>query len=161
MSKDHYSDRKYIIGGMMMVPCAVFSCQVFFLQVIDPSYKLSADSNVLRNVTQYPSRGLIYDRNGEFWFSMNRFMILWWYPGQLAPFDTAEFCNPRYNKEYVDSEIRKARYSRFRSSVFLKQISSITYAVLQENFINFRGFMSSPELCENTPGILQPIYLGT
>jgi penicillin-binding protein 2 len=62
---DRFSDRKFIIGGMIVLPMLFFLARLFLLQVVDPSYKLRADSNVLRNVTQYPSRGLIYDRNGE------------------------------------------------------------------------------------------------
>jgi penicillin-binding protein 2 len=139
---DRYSDRKFIIGGMVILPMLFFLARLFILQVIDPSYKLRADSNVLRNVTQYPSRGLIYDRNGELLVFNEPAYDLMVVPSQLAPFDTAQFCGILgITKEYVDSEIRKAReYSRFRSSVFLKQISSMNYAVLQEQLHKFPGF---------------------
>jgi penicillin-binding protein 2 len=160
--KDHYSDRKYIIGTMMVIPVLFFIVRLFILQVIDPSYKLSADSNVLRHVTQYPSRGLIYDRNGEILVFNEPVYDLMVVPSQLAPFDTAEFCSIlEIDKEYVDSEIRKARaYSRFRSSVFLKQISSITYAVLQERLYKFPGFYVQPRTLRKYPRDIAAHVLG-
>ncbi len=144
--KDHFSDRKYIIGAMIVLPVLFFIIRLFILQVLDPSYQLSASSNVLRNVTQYPSRGLIYDRNGELLVYNEPAYDLMVVPAQLAPFDTVEFCAIlEIDREYVDTEIARAReYSRFRSSLFLKQISARTYAVLQEKMYKFPGFYVQP-----------------
>ena len=63
-SKD-YSSRKDIIIGIFIVVALLFIIRFFYLQVIDNSYKLSADNIVLRNVREYPPRGLVYDRNGK------------------------------------------------------------------------------------------------
>ncbi len=160
--KDRYSNRQYIIGAIFLLPVMFFIVKLFFLQVIDPSYKLSASSNVLRNVTQYPSRGLIYDRNGELLVLNQPVYDLMVVPGQLAPFDTAEFAQIlEIDKDYIDSEIRKAReYSMFRSSVFLKQISSLTYAVLQEKLYKFPGFYVQPRTLRNYPRDIAAHVLG-
>jgi penicillin-binding protein 2 len=160
--KDQYSDRKYIIGTMMVIPVLFFIVRLFVLQVIDPSYKMSADSNVLRHVTQYPSRGLIYDRNGEILVFNEPVYDLMVVPSQLAPFDTAEFCTILdIDKDYIDSEIKKARaYSRFRSSLFLKQISSLTYAVLQERLYKFPGFYVQPRTLRKYPRDIAAHVLG-
>lgn len=140
--KDRFSDRRFIIGAMIILPMLFFLVRLFILQVVDPSYKLSANSNVLRNITQYPSRGLIYDRSGELLVYNEPAYDLMVVPGQLMPFDTTELCSVlEITKEYVDQELKKAReYSMFRSSVFLKQISSVTYAVLQEKLHKYPGF---------------------
>jgi penicillin-binding protein 2 len=160
--KDYYSPRKYIIGTMIVVPVLFFIIRLFVLQVLDPSYKLSADSNVLRNVTQYPSRGLIYDRNGQILVFNEPVYDLLVVPNQLTPFDTTEFCEILgITKEYVQTELLKARqYSRFRSSVFLKQISSITYAVLQEKLYKFPGFYVQPRTLRKYPKGIAPHILG-
>ena len=42
-----------------------FIIRLFFLQVIDQSTKEKAENNAQLRQTIYPSRGLIYDRNGE------------------------------------------------------------------------------------------------
>ncbi len=160
--KDHYSDRMYIIGALIVLPVLYFIVRLFMLQVMDPSYKLRASSNVLRNVTQYPARGLIYDRNGELLVYNQPVYDLMVVPGQLAPFDTTEFCEILdINKDYVDSEIAKAReYSMFRSSVFLKQISSHTYAVLQEKLYKFPGFYVQPRTLRNYSADIAAHILG-
>ena len=159
---DRFSDRKFIIGAIMVLPLLVFIIRLFILQVMDPSYKLSADSNVLRNVTQYPSRGLIFDRNGEMLVYNEPAYDLMVVPGQLAPFDTAEFCTILgITREYVDAGIKEARqYSRFRSSVFLKQISSRNYAVLQEKMHQFPGFYVQPRTLRKYSGDIAAHILG-
>ncbi len=160
--KDHYSDRKYIIGAMIVLPVLFFIVRLFILQVIDPSYKLSASSNVLRNVTQYAARGLIYDRNGELLVYNQPVYDLMVVPGQLAEFDTVELCQIlEIDREYLDQEISKAReYSMFRSSVFLKQISSRTYAVLQEKLYKFPGFYVQLRTLRSYPNDIAAHILG-
>ena len=159
---DRFSDRKFIIGCIMVLPLLAFLVRLFILQVMDPSYRLSAESNVLRHVTQYPSRGLVYDRNGEILVYNEPAYDLMVIPGQLVPFDTLEFCSVlEITKEYVDAEIKKAReYSMFRSSVFLKQISSVTYAVLQEKLHKFPGFYVQPRSLRKYPKGIAAHILG-
>ena len=48
-----------------VVVVLVYIIRLFYLQVIDQSTKNQADNNALVKQTIYPSRGLIYDRNGE------------------------------------------------------------------------------------------------
>ena len=43
----------------------VYVIRLFILQVVDSTYKLTASNNVLRYVTQFPARGLVYDRDGR------------------------------------------------------------------------------------------------
>ena len=57
--------RKYIIGGFIALVALVYIVRLFDLQINDGKYKRSADSNAFLKKTVYPSRGLIYDRNGE------------------------------------------------------------------------------------------------
>ena len=40
--------------------------RLFYIQLIDDRYKDMADNNALRHVVQYPPRGEVRDRNGEF-----------------------------------------------------------------------------------------------
>src|SRR4030043_224820 len=63
--KDIFIIRKYIIMALVVLASLVLLIRLFYIQVVDDSYRLSADNNVLRFVTQYPARGLIYDRNGR------------------------------------------------------------------------------------------------
>ncbi len=57
--------RKYVIGAFVVLIAIIYSVRLFDLQINDAKYKRSADSNAFLKKTVYPSRGLIYDRNGE------------------------------------------------------------------------------------------------
>ena len=57
--------RKYVVQGIFIVAAIVIALRLLFIQVIDDSYFLSANNNVLRKVVIYPARGVIVDRNGE------------------------------------------------------------------------------------------------
>ena len=62
---DTYAVRRNIIAVIIVLIAIVYIGKLFSIQVLDKSYQLSADNNVLRRITQYPARGLIYDRNGN------------------------------------------------------------------------------------------------
>ena len=65
LSQTKHTGRVYVIMGIVALISIVFLGRLFVIQVLDDSYKLSAENNVLRYVTEYPARGLMYDRNGE------------------------------------------------------------------------------------------------
>ncbi len=146
-----YSERKYLIGALIIITSVVFLGKLFSLQIMDPSYKLSASSNVVRRVTEYPSRGLIYDRNMELLVSNKPSYDLMVTPVQLSEFDTIELCEILdISREYLENNLKRAsEFSRFRSSVFLKQLSAESYAVLQEKLYKYPGFYVQPRTLRN------------
>jgi len=139
---NQYSQRKYIIGGIILLTGFVFITRMFYLQVINSSYKSSAENNSKREVIQYPARGLMYDRNGELLVSNQAAYDVMLTPGQLSAFDTLSFCGILgITLSDVRSEIKKAKeYSRFAPSVFMKQVSGEVASVLQEQLYKFPGF---------------------
>jgi penicillin-binding protein 2 len=139
---DSFAVRKYIISILIVIVGLIYVIRLFVIQVVDPTYKLSASNNVIRYVTQYPARGLIYDRNGKLLVYNEAAYDLMVNPLQLKPFDTTEFCQILdIDREYVKESINRAvEYSRYKPSIFLKQVSSKTYAHLQEKLYKFPGF---------------------
>jgi len=139
---NNYDKRKYLIGAIFILVIFAFICKLFFLQVIDSSYKESAAQNVLRKVISYPSRGLIYDRNQKLLVYNKAAYDLLVTPKNLESFDTTEFCKIlKIDKKTLLDELEKAkRYSRYKPSVILKQISPEIYAALQEQLFNYTGF---------------------
>ncbi|MDE6263024.1 MAG: penicillin-binding protein 2, partial [Muribaculaceae bacterium] len=66
MRKDYNLEkRKYVVGGFVVVIALIFIVRLFTLQVAEDKYKVFAENNAFLRKIQYPSRGLIYDRNGE------------------------------------------------------------------------------------------------
>lgn len=155
-------NRQYIILGIFLLIFLAIIIRLFSLQVIDHSYRLSASNNVLRYVTQYPARGLIYDRNGELMVYNQAAYDLMVIPRQTAPFDTVEFCTILgITKEQVDQRLFKAKdHSSFRPSIFLKQVSAETYARLQEKLFKFPGFYVQPRTLRAYPHNIGAHFLG-
>ncbi len=137
-----YSQRKLIIGGIILLTGIILIIRLFYLQVINSSYKLSAENNSKREVIQYPARGLMYDRSGELLVSNQAAYDVMLTPGQLTPFDTLSLCEILgISLQDVRTGIKKAKeYSRFAPSVFMKQLPGELASVFQEQLYKYPGF---------------------
>ena len=137
-----FTQRKYVIGAIYRIVGIIFIFRLFWMQVVDSSYKLSAENNSRRNVTQYPARGLILDRNGKLIVFNEAAYDLMVTPFQVHDFDTTELCNILdVSREYLKNTLDSARsYSAFKASEVVKQMSAVTYARLQEKLYKFPGF---------------------
>lgn len=140
--KDRFANRRYIIMAVVLIAAFVLLVRLFFIQIIDRTYRTSAANNVLRHITQYPARGLIYDRNGKLMVYNQAAYDLLVIPVQTSVFDTARFNEILgINMKDFKSRMKAAvTYSRRAPSVFMKMISSETYGILQEELYKFPGF---------------------
>jgi penicillin-binding protein 2 len=140
--KDAYINRKYVIIALIGLASIVLIVRLFRIQVIETSYRLSADNNVLRYVTQYPARGLILDRNGKMLVSNQAAYDIMVIPAQTSKLDTTEFCNILgITKEIFRERLKAAiKYQKKDPSIFLKQVSAETYARFQEKMFMYSGF---------------------
>lgn len=139
-----FSKRSYVIAALFVLVALVYMGKLFRLQVLDSTYKQYATNNVLREVVQYPARGLIYDRNGELLVYNRTAYDLLITPREVSEFDTMLLCN-LLNVDRVDIEagIEKAKnYSWYKPSILVKQISPQHFAILQEQLYKFEGFHS-------------------
>ncbi len=157
-----YAGRKYFVAGIIILVCLIYVIRLFSLQVVDSSYKFSADSNTRRTKIIYPARGIIYDRSGEILVYNEAAYDLIINPSQLKEFDTADFCNIlSIETAELKKRIKEARaYSFYKPSVFMKQISSMTYAVLQEKMYKFPGFFVQPRTLRKYPMSIAAHLLG-
>lgn len=138
---DQFASRRNIIVVIFLLTAVVLIARLFYIQVIDSSYKLSAENNSQRVETLYPARGLIYDRNGKLLVFNQPSYDLMIAPYELQPFDSTEFCRIlRIDIERLRAGIARARIPRYRREPFIKQISPETYAVLQEKMHKYPGF---------------------
>ena len=64
--KDYEIDyRRYVISGIAVAIVVVYIIRLFTLQIMSDDYKKNADSNAFLKKIEYPSRGIITDRNGK------------------------------------------------------------------------------------------------
>lgn len=146
-----HSKRKNMIIASIIIMGLIMLVRLFHIQAIDNTYKHSADSNVTRYITDYPARGLIYDRNGELIVTNETHYDLMVIPSQVRNLDTLEFCRLlNLDKEQFISRMMQSRkHSNFRASVFERQISKNTFAYFQEKLFRFPGFFVQPRTLRN------------
>ena len=136
------SRRKFVVGLIFLVIAFIFILRLFYVQVINDKYKLNSDNNVLREIVQYPARGLVYDRNGKLLVYNEAAYDLMIVPKQLKEIDTVAFCDLlEIDKSFFIEKVNEAKkYSRYKPSTFLKEISSISYASIQEHLFKYPAF---------------------
>lgn len=142
---EQYINRKYIIGGIILLVGLIFTIRLFSLQVVNSTYKLSAESNTRRMEIVYPARGIIYDRNGEMIAHNLPSYDLKIAPYELEAFDSTELC------EILQIDIQTLRdgisrvknHPNERFNPFIKQLSSETFGILKEKQYEFPGFYFS------------------
>ncbi len=153
MAQKSNVSRAQTVIAIFIVIGAIYIIRLFYIQVIDDSYTLSANNNVLRYVTQYPARGLVYDRNGKLLVYNEAVYDLMVLPAQVKEIDTAEFCHLlQISVEGFRERLNKAKkYSRYKPSLFEKQISKETYGYLEEKMYRYKGFFVQPRTLRKYP----------
>lgn len=146
-------ERQYVFISICLLVGLVFAARLFYIQVLDDSYKLSANNNVLRYVTEFPARGIIYDRNGKQIVTNEAAYDLMVIPRQMkGEFkDTLELCNilEISKQDFIERMKRIKSYSRYKPSVFEAQLNKETYAVFQEKSYKFPGFYCQTRTLRN------------
>src|SRR5699024_3005564 len=154
--------RKYVLQGIFIFIAISIIARLFYLQIIDDSYILSANNNVLRKMVVYPARGVILDRNGKILVQNEPVYDLMVTPREVVELDTSLFCQLiDIEKDDFIKKLERARsYSPYRSSIFEKQLSSKTYARLQEHLYKFRGFYVQNRTVRSYPDSIAAQFLG-
>ena len=164
--KDNYQERSTYIKLLFLVAALLLLFKIAQIQIFDASYEKRAKATAVDNYTLYPSRGLIYDRNGKLLINNNPMYDLRVTFNQLDPnMDTLKFCKllgidveefkSRINKNFSD-----VRYSKRVPFTFISKISSKTYARLQEHLHEFRGFSTQLRNVRSYPHQSAPHVLG-
>ena len=160
--KPNFSKRKYIIISIFLVFGFVYIARLFYIQVYEDKYILSAQNNVIRKLVIYPSRGIIYDRKGKVLVANDIVYDLMIIPNQLRPIDTTLFCNLlSITKEDFISYYTKARkYSPYKASLFMGQLPKKEFAYLQEMLYEFPGFYVQKRTLRRYPFSVAALNLG-
>ena len=149
MINDSLYRRKYFIGGIAVLVVFSFIIRLFFLQVIDQSTKEKAENNAQLRQTIYPSRGLIYDRNGELLVANQPIYEVTMVAREMTKvqFDTLGLCGAfRITREEFEARMlemtdrKKNRgYSRYSPQIFMQNLSQKEIAQLQQEKYKYPG----------------------
>ncbi len=154
--------RKFVIQALFIAVAVVLLARLFYIQILDKDYYLSANYNAIRPLKIYPSRGIILDRNNKILVQNEPVYDIMVIPKDVKPFDTLEFCSLiGIDKAGFDRRFKKARnYSPYRASIFEKQLSAKTYASLQEKLYQFPGFFEQKRTVRSYPDSIASHFLG-
>jgi penicillin-binding protein 2 len=111
-------------------------------------YKRNADSNAFLNKTQYPSRGVIYDRNGQLLVYNQPAYDVTIVMKEVTQLDTLDLCRTLgitpewFSRRIHDIRDRRSNpgYSPYTHQVFMTQLSAEECGVFQEKLFKFPGF---------------------
>lgn len=156
------SGRRYVIAVIFFAVCFIYLLRLFYIQVINDSYKMSANNNVLRYMTEYPARGLVYDRDGVLLVYNEAAYDLMVTPRQVKQIDTTDFCETIgiTRQQFIKKMKQVKAYSPYKESVFEKQLSKETYAALQEKLYKFKGFFVQARTLRKYPQEIAAHTLG-
>ena len=148
--KDYNLDnRRIVIAVVAIVIVTVYILRLFQLQITSDDYKKSADSNAFLKKIEYPSRGVITDRNGKLLvYNQPAYDIMVVMNEANGHLDTLELCQSLnitreefdHRMETIKDRGKNPGYSRFTQQLFMSQLSDKDFSVFQEKMFRFPGF---------------------
>lgn len=149
MKDYNFSNRRYVIAGIAIGIVVVYTIRLFALQLMSDDYKKNADSNAFLKKIEFPSRGLIYDRNGKLMvYNQPSYDIMVVMNEEKGRLDTLEFCNAlgitkeAFIKRMDDIKDRSKNpgYSRYTQQIFQTQLTDKEFSIFREKMFRFPGF---------------------
>ncbi len=134
--------RKALLPLIIIIATSLLLIRIFYLQVVNDTFKLKSDNNAIKIKYDYPERGYIYDRFGKLLVANQPSYDIMVIPRDIKKIDTTEFCQLlNITNAYFIERMAKAKiYSPRLPSVFLPQLNKLEYAAFQEKIRKFEGF---------------------
>ena len=135
--------RKVLLPAIVVIMAGLLVIRLFYLQIINDTFKLKSDNNAIKIKYDYPERGYIYDRDGKLLVANQPSYDIMVVPRDVdKQLDVDQFCSLlNITKEEYDKRLKKAIvYERRLPSVFLPQLNKLEYAAFQEKIRKFSGF---------------------
>jgi penicillin-binding protein 2 len=134
--------RKVLLPTIIFIATILLVIRLFYLQVINDTFKLKSDNNAIKINYDYPERGYIYDRNGTLLVANQPSYDIMVIPKDIKKLDTVEFCSLLNitKGDFLKTIVKCKVYSPRLPSVFLPQLNKREYAAFQEKQRKFEGF---------------------
>jgi penicillin-binding protein 2 len=141
---DFNAFRSRIIQVAFSAAFLIIIIQLFNLQILSAKYSRMADDQAIYRKVVYPSRGLVYDRDGKVILDNTTLFDLVIIPSQLKGIDTNFVCRvlnidtTEFRKRVVNAIVKNGRY---QPSIFQGLLDEVLYARLQERLYTIQpGF---------------------
>ena len=130
--------------------------KIFSLQIVDGRYKEDAERNATIFETIYPTRGVIYDRNGEILVGNKVAYDILVYPRQVQAFDTLALATvldvePDFIKGKLEEYRRRRGAIGYQAVTMLRTVPAETYMRFDEVKYRFPGFFGQVRSIRDYP----------
>jgi penicillin-binding protein 2 len=134
--------RKYVIALMVLMISFIFSVRLFYMQVIDNTWKDRAAEISENKVITQPARGVVYDRNGEKLISNVVYYDLRVVPNQAKDIDSVAFVEllDITMEEYTAKMNAARKHSKKKASDFETQIPPDEFSEIAPELYKYPGF---------------------
>ncbi len=141
--KQDYRHIRLIIG--LGAVALLLLGKLFSIQILNGSYKKDADSNSKVYETIYPTRGIIYDRNGDILVGNKVAYDIMVSPREVGEFDTLALAavlevTPEFIREKMADFNKRKRAIGFQSVSMMRTVPAETYMRFDEVKYRFPGF---------------------
>ena len=142
MQQDERHIRLFIGLGVVI---ALLLGKIFSLQVLQPGYKEDADRNSTIYETIYPTRGIIFDRNGDILVGNKVAYDIMVTPREVKEFDTLALAKvlgvtPEFIQEKMADYHRRRRSIGYQAVTMMRTVPAETYMRFDEVKYKFPGF---------------------
>lgn len=150
--------RKYVILVFIILVGCVYLARLFFMQVVDDTWKLRAQEIAEKRKEITPPRGIVFDRNGKKIVTNRSYYNLMMCEEDIVDFDTVAFAKligwtpqevkNRFYKirkkegKYYNKDTKKYQdnYQPQRSYPFIEELSNEEIVRIAPHLENFPGF---------------------
>lgn len=157
MANGNFQSRQLVIRILFSGAALLLVGKLFQLQLLDKTYAERAQDTAVEKITLYPSRGLIFDRNGALLINNELVFDLMVTYNQVDPrMDTAFFCQllditkgdfvKALNKDWKDK-----KFSKRKPFVFMSSIPAERFVKFQESLYQFPGFFAQSRSVRSYP----------
>ena len=129
----------------LLIMAGILIAKIFYIQIIDDRYKIDASNNSMVYDIIYPTRGVIYDRNGKIIVGNKVAYDILVTPKEVSEFDTLLLASVlEVEPDFIRSKMAEYRKNRrrigYQSVIMMKQRSAEKYMKFSEIQYKFPGF---------------------
>lgn len=135
---------------------AILLAKLFYIQIIDDKYKINAANNSMVYEIIYPTRGVIYDRDGDILVGNKVAYDILVSPREVEAFDTLVLADvlgvtPEFIRDKMQEYYRNRKRIGYQSVTMLQQIPPETYLKFAEIRYKFPGFRGQERSIRDYP----------
>lgn len=142
----------------------LFTLRLLYVQVLDDTWKERAEEITKHETTIHPSRGLIYDRNGELLVSANQVYDIMVTPNKIGKIDTTLLYDLfNLSKTEFDNKIENASTGYnvpYKGSIFIEAMAKEEFARIAPLLKQYNGFEAVRNTNRGYPNSIAAHILG-